>query len=90
MIVCKGAWHARLHGRVQSTYCTSVLRMYCMYQILIDAAIKNGTRKLAKTRKPPILQLFELSIQPLDGFKNSKIKSWVRPDAQDHVPKVLN
>ena len=51
---------------------------------------KSGTPKLAKTQKTPKSQLFELSLKPLEGFKNGKIISWSKLDTQDHVPEVLS
>ena len=51
---------------------------------------KNGTPKLAQSHKLPESQLFEISLKPLEGFKNGKIISWLRLDTHDHVPEVLS
>ena len=51
---------------------------------------KNGTPKLAQSHKPPESQLFEISLKPLESFKNGKIISWLRIDTHDHVPEVLS
>ena len=48
---------------------------------------KSGTPKL---HKPPESQLFEISLKPLEGFKNGKNISWLRLDIHDHVPEVLS
>ena len=50
---------------------------------------KSDTPKLAKTRKPPKLQLFEITLKPWRASKNGEIRNYSRLDTQDHVLEVL-
>ena len=58
--------------------------------LLTRFARKVAQPILVKTQKLPKSQLFEFSLKSLEGFKNGKIMSWLRPDTQDHVPELLS